>query len=82
MLYGGVRKENNPAYNKETFLFPTDEAGNTTTFSLAQKPYMEANVGIGNIFKVLRVDLVKRLTYLENPDAPNWGIRARVKFEF
>jgi hypothetical protein len=82
LLYGGVRKENNPAYNKNTFLFPTDENGTTTTFSLGSKPYMEANVGIGNIFKVLRVDLVKRLSYLENPDAPNWGIRARVKFDF
>lgn len=82
MVYGGVRKENNPAYNKETFLFPTDEAGNTTTFSLASKPYMEANVGIGNIFKILRVDLVKRLSYLENPDVPKWAIRARARFEF
>jgi hypothetical protein len=82
LLYGGVRKENNPAYNKNTFLFPTDEDGKTTTFSLDKKPYIEANVGIGNIFKVLRVDLVKRLTYLENPDAPDWGIRARVKFDF
>jgi hypothetical protein len=82
LLYGGVRKENNPAYNKNTFLFPTDEEGKTTTFSLDKKPYIEANVGIGNIFKVLRVDLVKRLTYLENPDAPDWGIRARVKFDF
>ncbi|NII28657.1 carboxypeptidase-like regulatory domain-containing protein [Pseudoflavitalea sp. X16] len=82
MLYGGVRRENDPAYNKGTFLFPTDETGKTTTFSLGNKPYIEANVGIGNIFKVLRVDLVKRLTYLENPDVPNWGIRARVKFDF
>ncbi|MBO9564947.1 MAG: carboxypeptidase-like regulatory domain-containing protein [Niastella sp.] len=82
LLYGGVRKENNPAYNNNTFLFPKDEDGTTTTFSLGNKPYMEANVGIGNIFKVLRVDLVKRLSYLENPDAPNWGIRARVKFDF
>lgn len=82
MVYGGVRRENNPAYNKETFLFPTDEAGNTTTFSLASKPYMEANVGIGNIFKILRVDLVKRLSYLENPDVPKWAIRARARFEF
>lgn len=82
LLYGGVRRENDPAYNKGTFLFPTNEEGTTTTFSLAKKPYMEANVGIGNIFKVLRVDLVKRLTYLDNPDAPDWGIRARVKFDF
>ncbi|OQP39994.1 hypothetical protein A4H97_17405 [Niastella yeongjuensis] len=82
MVYGGVRQENDPNYNKETFLFPTDEKGQTTTFSLAGKPYMEASVGISNIFKILRVDLIKRLTYLENPDVPNWGIRARARFEF
>jgi hypothetical protein len=82
MVYGGVRRENDPAYNKETFLFPTDEKGQTTTFSLAGKPYMEASVGIGNIFKLLRVDLIKRLTYLDNPDVPKWGIRARAKFDF
>lgn len=82
MVYGGIRRENDPAYNKEVFMFPADETGRTTTFSLASKPYMEANVGIGNIFRVLRVDLVKRLTYLENPDVPEWGIRARARFEF
>ncbi|OQP57314.1 hypothetical protein A3860_11570 [Niastella vici] len=82
MVYGGVRRENDPAYNKETFLFPTDEKGQTTTFSLAGKPYMEASVGISNIFKLLRVDLIKRLTYLDNPDVPNWGIRFRARFEF
>ncbi|MFL5744832.1 MAG: DUF5686 family protein [Niastella sp.] len=82
MVYGGVRRENDPTYNKETFLFPTDENGQTTTFSLAGKPYMEASVGISNIFKLLRVDLIKRLTYLDNPDAPKWGIRARAKFDF
>jgi hypothetical protein len=81
-VYGGVRRENNPVYNKETLLFPTDETGQTTTFSLAGKPYMEASVGISNIFKLLRVDLVKRLNYLDNPDVPNWGIRARAKFDF
>ncbi|THU34962.1 carboxypeptidase-like regulatory domain-containing protein [Niastella caeni] len=82
MVIGGVRKENNPAFNKETFLFPTDEWGKVTTFSLAGKPYMEANAGIGNIFKILRVDLVKRLSYMENPNVPNWAIRARARFEF
>jgi hypothetical protein len=82
MVYGGIRRENDPAYNKEAFVFPTDETGRTTTFSLAAKPYMEANIGIGNIFKILRVDFVKRLSYLENPDVPDWGIRARARFEF
>jgi hypothetical protein len=82
MVYGGIRRENDPAYNKDAFVFPTDETGRTTTFSLASKPYMEANVGIGNIFKILRVDYVRRLSYLENPDVPKWGIRARARFEF
>src|SRR5689334_21929770 len=31
---------------------------------------------------ILRVDLVKRLSYLENPDVPKWAIRARARFEF
>ena len=35
-----------------------------------------------NIFKVLRVDLVKRFNYLDNPEVSEYGIRARVKFDF
>ena len=37
---------------------------------------------IENIFKFVRVDLVKRFTYLDHPDVSQWGIRARVKFDF
>ena len=49
---------------------------------------MEASVGILNIFKVLRIDAIKRLTYLDNPNVPSLfgsrglGIRARVAVEF
>jgi len=44
---------------------------------------MEASVGIANIFKILRVDLIKRLTYLDHPNAPQgYGIRFRMKFDF
>ncbi|MGN6291917.1 MAG: DUF5686 family protein [Chitinophagaceae bacterium] len=81
-LYGGMSNENNPAYNPNTLRFPTDDQGNPTTFTLNRKPYMEASVGIGNIFKILRLDVVKRLSYLEHPDVPEWGIRGRVRFEF
>ena len=42
----------------------------------------EGSVGVGNIFKVLRVDAVKRFSYLDNPNVSSWGIRARVKFDF
>src|SRR6218665_1951649 len=82
LLYGGMRDENNPAKNPKTVRFPTDGLGNPTTFTLDGKPYMEASVGIGNIFKLLRLDLVKRLSYLEHPDVPTWGIRGRIRFEF
>lgn len=81
-LYGGMRNENNPASNPNTLRFPTDDLGNPTTFTLNNKPYMEASVGIGNIFKILRLDVVKRLSYLEHPNVPEWGIRGRVRFEF
>lgn len=33
-------------------------------------PYMEAGFGITNILKVLRLDAVWRINYLDNPDAP------------
>lgn len=82
LLYGGMRDENNPAKNPKTVRFPTDDLGNPTTFTLDGKPYMEASLGIGNIFKLLRLDVVRRLSYLDHPDVPKWGIRGRVRFEF
>lgn len=82
VLYGSLRDENDPLKNPSTFKFPTDMEGRPTTFGLGNKPYMEASVGISNIFKLVRVDAVKRLTYLDHPGIPKWGIRVRTKFEF
>ncbi len=83
ILYGGVRDENDPAKNQDIFKFPTDATiGKQTTFALNRTPYIEMSVGIANIFKLLRVDVVKRLTYLENPDIATWGIRTKVRFDF
>lgn len=45
-------------------------------------PFVEASVGIENIFKILRVDVIKRLNYLDNPDIIKWGIRARFDVDF
>lgn len=82
VLYGGVRDENNPSLNPSLFKYP--QINNiTTTFALDRnKPYIEGSVGIENIFKVLRVDLVKRFTYLNNPEVAPMGIRTRFKFDF
>lgn len=83
ILYGGVRDENDPAKTQDLLKFPTDASiGKQTTFALNKTPYIEMSVGIANIFKVIRVDLVKRLTYLQHPDISTWGIRTKVRFDF
>ena len=81
ILFGGLRDENNPA--------PIPSRSNSRspmarleTFSLTNVPYIEGGFGISNIFKLVRVDFIKRFTYLNHPDIPTWGIRVRTKFDF
>ncbi len=81
MLYGGVRDENKPSNDPSLIKYPVIDGG-PATFSLDKKPYIEGSVGITNIFKLIRVDLVKRFNYLENPYVASLGIRARFKFDF
>jgi hypothetical protein len=81
-LYGGLRNENNPNFQTGLYQLPIYENGAQRTYALGNEPYMEGSVGIGNIFKLLRIDLVKRFNYLNNPEVSEWGIRARVKFDF
>ncbi|MCE7071209.1 DUF5686 and carboxypeptidase regulatory-like domain-containing protein [Dyadobacter sp. CY327] len=81
-LMGGLRDENNPANNPALFRFPVDENGKPISYTLSREPYIEGSVGIANIFKLLRVDLVKRFTYLDNPNVSEWGIRARFRLDF
>ncbi len=83
ILYGGVRDENDPAKTQDLFNFPKDGTiGKQTTFALNRQPYIEMSVGIANIFRLLRVDIVKRVTYLDNPDIAKWGIRTKIRFDF
>ncbi|MCD0489754.1 DUF5686 and carboxypeptidase regulatory-like domain-containing protein [Pedobacter sp. MC2016-14] len=81
-LYGGIRSENDPANDPSLLAFPSNSAGVASTYTLEKTPYIEGSVGISNIFKVLRVDLVKRFNYLDHPEVSEYGIRARVKFDF
>lgn len=81
-LYGGLRDENNPAVTPGLYRLPDYEDGSKRTYALGKDPYIEGSVGVGNIFKLLRVDLVKRFNYLNHPSVSEWGIRARVKFDF
>ncbi|MDE3235177.1 MAG: carboxypeptidase-like regulatory domain-containing protein [Bacteroidota bacterium] len=47
-----------------------------------QLPYTELGYGIDNIFHVLRLDAIWRLTYLQQPNTPAFGIRASLHFMF
>ena len=71
ILYGSLADENNPNFDPADIQFPVDENGNPTTFVLGKEPYLEASIGLTNIFRVLRVDIVKRFTYLDQPNIPS-----------
>ncbi|MGN5953235.1 DUF5686 family protein [Sphingobacterium lactis] len=81
-VYGGLRDSNNPSLNNNIYSWQTNGLGEQSSFTFSNKPYMEVSAGVANIFKILRVDVVKRLNYLDHPDAPQWGVRARIKFDF
>lgn len=85
MLYGHLTDKNNPMKHpgdSELFLFPTRD-GRPTSFVMDPKtPYMECFVGIHNIFKILHIDYVRRLNYLDHPDANKWGVRFMVMMTF
>ncbi len=82
ILYGSLSSVNDPSKNPEIYVFPVNADGITTTYSLNEKPYIEGSVAIANIFKFFRVDLVKRFSYLDNPDVSQLGVRVRFKFDF
>lgn len=75
-IYGSLSHKNNPARNSRLFLFPEG------TMGLGSTPYMEASVGLENIFKILRIDYYRRLSYLNNPDIKKDGIRIALRFSF
>lgn len=80
-FYGSLRPSNNPALttNQELFLFPRDPE---YKHPLGHMPYMELSFGIENIFKVLEVDYIRRLTYTDLPGISKHGVRIRVHAQF
>ncbi len=82
VLWGGLDARNRPSPDNGLLLFPVDADGNNITYTLDKQPYVEASVGIANIFKFVRIDLVRRLTYTQNPGISKLGVRMRFKLEF
>lgn len=70
-LMGSLSDRNNPALNPNILAFPSD----AIAMKMRKTPYMEVGAGIDNIFSVLRVDYVWRLTYRDNPGVDHSGIR-------
>lgn len=81
LLYGGVRPENNPNLDPSLIAYPVVN-GVPTTYALGKTPYIEGSIGVTNIFKLIRVDLIKRFNYLDHPETVSLGVRARFKFDF
>lgn len=75
---GSLTRKNNPAYNANLYQFPYGEG----TQVMGKKPYMEIGVGIANILTFLRLDYIWRLSYRDNPSAPNSGLRFSFMFGF
>jgi len=70
LLMGTITEE-----NKAIWDFP-ETLGELTT------PYVEAGVGIENIFKIIRIDAIWRLSNLNKPDIQTFGIRAKLQLIF
>lgn len=77
-IWGSLSDKNNPATSEDVFLFPTD----ALCQPMGNKPYMEAGVGLDNIFTILRVDYVWRLNYRENAGTDRRGVRVQLHFNF
>ncbi len=50
--------------------------------SRLKEPYLEVGFGVENIFKLMRVDALWRLTNLDNPATPRFGINVGFSIEF
>ncbi|MCX7861568.1 MAG: DUF5686 and carboxypeptidase regulatory-like domain-containing protein [Bacteroidales bacterium] len=46
------------------------------------KPYVEAGIGVENILKFIRVDVIKRFSYLNHPNISKFGVRVSMYFKF
>ncbi|MBN2613024.1 MAG: carboxypeptidase-like regulatory domain-containing protein [Bacteroidales bacterium] len=70
VLFGGLSEK-----NKREMVFPEGLTG-------LDGPYLEAGAGVENIFKLLRVDAMWRLSYLGKPGVNSFGVRVSARLSF
>ncbi|WP_375436219.1 DUF5686 family protein [uncultured Hymenobacter sp.] len=78
VLYGSVARANNeiiPEFDPNSGeLLPRFQP-------LSRLPYAEVGYGVENIFRVVRVDFIHRLTYRDLPGAKNFGVKFSFQFK-
>lgn len=82
-LWGTLTDKNNPykSSNPDLFLFPMRD-GMPTSHVMGKTPYIEASVGVYNIFKLLHIEYVRRLTYTDIPGVKKGGVRVMILMIF
>lgn len=70
VVYGRLNEKN------QLMMADTSPPGTVSELpgSLATRPYVELGYGVENIFKFFRVDFIHRVTYLDKPDARQFGV--------
>lgn len=83
-LWGHLTSKNDPlrhAGSPDLFEMPSRQ-GVSIVHPMTSTPYLELNVGLHNIFKIIRIDYVRRLNYLDFPGTKKHGWRFGLVFEF
>jgi hypothetical protein len=75
VLYGKFINGSISQGNKSVWKYPS-------TLGELSTPYIEAGVGIENIFKIIRIDAIWRLSNLNKPEVQRFGIRAKLQLIF
>jgi predicted transcriptional regulator len=68
--------------DENILLNTTNNPAQITLLAPTEKPYYEYSFGIGNIFKILRLDVNFRGNYLDNPGARKFGVTFTTGFNF
>ena len=83
-IYGHLTDKNNPDLHpgsRDLLFFPQRD-GQSIEHRLGRQPYMEMSLGVHNIFKVIRVDYVRRINYLNYPGVKKHGVRLCLDIHF
>ena len=91
-LWGDLSERNDPEAllpdgvtlrNPNLYAFPeTSDGIKRASYRMASVPYMEFALGVENILKVLRIDYIRRLNYLDRPGVHPHGVQVTMHLTF